>query len=298
MIELMPLCKRVLMLGCALALVFPAAASASQTFNGDFDTGDLSQWNLQQFCPGDATVYDSDSQPSWPQPPQGWGALQLSVPVSHVLAAGAMDCAAASGSPRAQIGSNRSGAEALFPGDDKWESWWVLIPADFPVVSGWRNWFVTQEDYGAPFSGSPPVAFDITDTGVGANQFVMAVCHDGCPATTTTWASAPIEPDHWYHFVVHKVFSTDDSVGAVELWLDGERQTFYDLSQTYHTRTLHANCTCTSSDAYRFYLNNYHAATLTPGSTTVYFDGASISDSDDYGVSTGSSTPRWRRFHH
>ena len=126
-----------------------------------------------------------------------------------------------------------------------------------------RNWFVLQQDYGAPFSGSPPVAFDIKGDGSGANHFVMDVCHDGCLATGTAWSGPPIEPDHWYHVVVHKVFSTSDTTGMVELWLDGQRQTFVDGSTTYYTRTLHANCTCTPADSYRMYLNNYRADALT-----------------------------------
>ena len=84
-----------------------------------------------------------------------------------------MDCAAQSGNPRGQIMGNRTGPQSLGPGDDRWESWWVLIPPDFPVVDD-GNWFVVQEDFGSPFSGSPPVAIDIEADGSGANQFVIS----------------------------------------------------------------------------------------------------------------------------
>ena len=157
------------------------------------------------------------------------------------------------------------------------------------MVSG-RNWFVLQQDFGAPFAGSPPVAFDIKDDGLGANRFVMDVCHDGCPATTTAWAGPAIEAGHWYHFVVHKVFSTADDTGLVEIWLDGVPQTFVDGSMSYHTRTLHANCTCLSTNGYRFYLNNYHADALSLDPVTVYLDGASIGTSRE-DVDTGASDP-------
>jgi hypothetical protein len=154
----------------------------------------------------------------------------------------------------------------------------VRIPADFPLVSG-RNWFVLQQDFGAPFSGSPPVAIDVKDNGFGANHFVMDVCHDGCLGVSTAWSGPAIQPDHWYHFVVHKVFSTSDTAGMVELWVDGQPQAFVDGSTSYHTRTLHENCTCTASNAYRFYLNSYRADALSAEAVTVYFDGARIGTS-------------------
>ena len=150
-----------------------------------------------------------------------------------------------SGNPRGQVMGDRTGAESLGPGDDRWESLWVQIPSDFPLVSE-RNWFVLQQDFGSPYSGSPPVAFDIKDDGTGANHFVMDVCHDGCAAVATAWDGPTIEPDRWYHFVVHKAFSRSDYAGMVQLWLDGERQTFVNGSRRYFTRTLHANCTCTA----------------------------------------------------
>jgi|tagenome__1003787_1003787.scaffolds.fasta_scaffold20894100_2 hypothetical protein len=269
---------RMILTAVAGLLVAASSAQAAVTFSGDFESGDLSQWDLVQACPDDATVYSADSQPDWPAPVEGTHALRLSVAHSHVLSGATMDCDASSGSPRGQVLAKRSGEQSLQPGDDKWESWWVQLPSDFPPVSG-RNWFVLQQDFGAPFAGSPPVAFDIKDDGLGANRFVMDVCHDGCGTVSTPWVGPAIEPGHWYHFVVHKVFSTADDTGMVEIWLDGEPQTFVDGSTSYHTRTLHANCTCLSTNGYRFYLNDYHAAALSPDPVTVYFDGASIGTS-------------------
>jgi Polysaccharide lyase len=270
--------SRTILIAVVGLLVAASSAQADVTFNGDFETGDLSQWALQQSCDGDATVYSSDSQPSWPAPAEGAHALRLSVPDNHVLSGATMLCDAVAGNPRGQLLTDRSGETSLAPGDDRWESWWVRIPADFPLVSG-RNWFVLQQDFGAPFSGSPPVAIDVKDNGVGANHFVMDLCHDGCLGVSTVWSGPAIQPDHWYHFVVHKVFSTSDTTGMVELWVDGQPQAFVDGSTSYHTRTLHENCTCTASNAYRFYLNSYRADALSAESVTVYFDGARIGTS-------------------
>jgi hypothetical protein len=270
--------SRTILIAVVGLLVAASSAQAAVTFNGDFETGDLSQWALQQSCDGDATVYSSDSQPSWPAPVDGAYALRLSVPDNHVLSGATMMCDAAAGNPRGQLLTDRSGATSLAPGDDKWESWSVRIPSDFPLVSG-RNWFVLQQDYGAPFSGSPPVAIDVKADGFGANHFVMDVCHDGCLGASTVWWGPAIQPDHWYHFLVHKVFGTSDDTGLVEVWLDGVPQPFVDGSTSYQTRTLHENCTCAASNAYRFYLNNYRADALTPGAVTVYFDGVRVGTS-------------------
>jgi hypothetical protein len=270
--------SRTILIAVVGLLIAASSAQAAVTFNGDFETGDLSQWALRQSCDDDATVYSSESQPTWPAPAEGAYALRLSVPDNHVLSGATMVCDAAAGNPRGQLLTDRSGETSLAPGDDKWESWWVRIPADFPLVSG-RNWFVLQQDFGAPFSGSPPVAIDVKDNGFGANHFVMDVCHDGCLGVSTAWSGPAIQPDHWYHFVVHKVFSTSDTTGMVELWLDGQPQAFVDGSTSYYTRTLHENCTCTASNAYRFYLNSYRADALSADAVTVYFDGARVGTS-------------------
>jgi hypothetical protein len=37
-------------------LVVASSAQAAVTFKGDFETADLSQWDLVQACPEDATV--------------------------------------------------------------------------------------------------------------------------------------------------------------------------------------------------------------------------------------------------
>jgi hypothetical protein len=250
-----------------------SGAQASVTFSGDFETGDLSQWNFRQFCNDDATVYSADSQPTWPAPAEGTYALRMSVADTHVLLGATMNCQEASGNPRGQVMGDRGGPQSLGPRDDRWEAWSVLIPSDFPLVSG-RNWFLLQEDFGSPFSGSPPVEFDIADNGSGVNHFVMSVCHDACGAVSMAWSGPEIQTDRWYRFVVHKTFSRSDDTGMVQLWLDGERETFVNGSRRYYTRTLHANCTCLPTDQYRFYLNNYRADALSPDVVTVYFDDA------------------------
>ena len=65
-------------------LIVTSSAQASVTFTGDFETGDLSQWNYRQYCNDDATVYSSDSAPDWPAPVDGTYALRMSVADTHV----------------------------------------------------------------------------------------------------------------------------------------------------------------------------------------------------------------------
>src|SRR3954452_18389339 len=80
-------------------LVGASSAQAAVTFTGDFESGDLSQWDLVQACPDDATVYSADSHPDWPAPVEGTHALRLSVAASHVLSGATMNCDSPAGNP-------------------------------------------------------------------------------------------------------------------------------------------------------------------------------------------------------
>ena len=61
----------------ALALAVPAGAQAATVFDGDLETGDLSQYWLKQMCaPDRATVYSASSQAAWPKPVSGKYALR------------------------------------------------------------------------------------------------------------------------------------------------------------------------------------------------------------------------------
>ena len=122
--------------------------------------------------------------------------------------------------PRAQIANSASSPGAFQHGQERWQRFSVYFPAGFPKFmdsSSSDQWFLFQEDYGAPWNGSPPISF-----GVVNDQLIAA--RGAQYGYDWVW-SKPLQRDHWYTFIVHKRFAKDSS-GFVELWLDGVQQRF------------------------------------------------------------------------
>jgi hypothetical protein len=246
-------------------LLLPGSAQASMVFNGSFDTGNLSQWSLQQFCnPSRATVYTSTSQPGWPAPASGPDALRLEVFNSDVS-----PCTP-TGNPRAQIASS----PLLAAGNEYWERFQVYFPSTWPTTSSWQ---LFQEDYGSPWNGSPPINFGVHGTNIdisrGANHNYDRV-----------WAM-PLTRGHWYTFLVHKLMSASDATGFIELWVDGAPQKFSNGATRLYTNTLAADHT----GAYQFYLNSYRALN-TANMSDIFFDGGAIGTTQA-DVATTTITP-------
>ncbi len=95
-------------------------------FNGDFETGDLSQWACVQECAkGRVTVYSASNAPAGaPMPRQGRYAAEF-----RVLDTDTSPCTPTA-DPRAQVLSPR----ILKPGVEIWEGWSVYIPSGFPAI--------------------------------------------------------------------------------------------------------------------------------------------------------------------
>lgn len=255
----------------AINLVGPARAHASSIFDGSFDTGSLSQWSLKQMCdPSRATVYTAGSQPTWPAPAQGSSAMRL-----HVLNSDVSPCTP-TGNPRAQIATST----VLAPGQDYWETFRVNFPSTYPSTSSWQ---LFQEDYGAPWNGSPPLGFEVYNMN-GADTMVM---DRGQNHNYDKIWRKPLTRNHWYTFLVHKYMSTSDSSGYVELWLDGQQQAFANGATRFYTNTLASD----HSGSYQFFLNNYRALN-SASSSDIFFDGANIGTArSDVDSSTSPTSP-------
>jgi hypothetical protein len=250
----------------ALALAVPAGAQAATVFDGDLETGNLSQYWLKQMCaPDRATVYSASSKAAWPKPVSGKYALRFRVLDSDVA-----PCTPTS-NPRAQIiATNASSPGALQAGQERWEKFSVYFPSTFPKFT--NHWFVFQQDYGAPWNGSPPIGF-----GVANDQIHIA---RGAQYGYSWIWSKPLQRDHWYTFVVHKKFAKNET-GFIEMWLDGEQQRF--SSRPYgkpasdsgvtrmYTQTMHSDAT----EAYQFYVNSYRSKGAA-GVVESFYDGMKI----------------------
>lgn len=107
-------------------------------------------------------------------------------------------------------------------GEETWRSTVFYLPG--PQVQATRyatadtspyDWFGAAEVYGPPWNGSPPMSTGIKRDAAGQ------VCLDMYPGVLRV----PIATDCWHELVVHTVHSPSPTVGLVEVWLDGVRQT-------------------------------------------------------------------------
>ncbi len=239
-------------------------------FVGDFETGDLSQWNYIERCAADrVTVYSSSNLPSGaPAPREGKYAVHV-----HVLDSDVAPCTSTD-NPRAEMDT----VETLFkPGDEAWEFWSIYVPDTHPqpkcgtCSSG--AWFAFQEDYGAPWDGSPSIGwfFDFVDS---PNHFTMdrgdQYGHD------QPWIGAMVTGS-WVDFLVHKKFANaDDGSGFVEAWVNGSPITFSTCNcARLSTQTMHS-----TQKSLGFYLTAYRAAGLFD-SFDVYYDAVRIGTTRD-----------------
>lgn len=134
--------------------------------------------------------------------------------------------------PRAQLNKN-----GIFcNGDDRYVGFSVYFPDDFPTLPSspeW-GWLIVNS-----FGFAPPYG-NVKSAGVLTVQpgDKLRMQYRGSPI----WSTA-MERGRWIDFVVHINFSTDPSVGHMEIWKDGAKQTFLDGTQTKYYQTFDPNAT-------------------------------------------------------
>jgi hypothetical protein len=264
----------------AAMAVTATSAQASLIWNGNFETGNLSQYKLgdrlsdHQYCnEDDAVVYKRSWQRNWPSPIQGRYAVRLKADNTDVA-----PCTPTA-NPRSQLGT----APIMEAGTEVFETWSMYVPYSFPDVPSeptatGNPFLVTQQDFSAPFSGSPPLGFGIHDAGGEAGDVIDLRIDDG--RGTSIWQT-PLERGRWYRFVVEKNVASDDGVGWMRLEVDGEQQTFTNCEAggasctdpaTYSRYTLKPG----STEPNRFYLANYRRKDQTTDSVSLFFDDARV----------------------
>ena len=243
------------------------SAAGALLFNGDFETGDLSQWTgeVSQCQPGRITVYSAATAPvGAPAPRQGTYAARFDVLDSDVA-----PCTPTA-NPRAQVSSPKT---LLAPGQEYWEAWSLYVPSALPPItcgaSCTNPYFVFQEDYGPPYNGSPAIGWGFERAG---SADVLSIRRGAQYGYDRVW-EAPLVRDAWIDFVVHKqMANTTAGGGFIEAWVDGTAITFSSCGcARLLTQTMHADATST----YAFYLNHYREhGMFAEGS--VYFDGGRV----------------------
>ncbi|MBI3181563.1 MAG: heparin lyase I family protein [Myxococcales bacterium] len=176
----------------ALALLLCPPALATVVWRGDFETGDLSQWSRTQAVSADRLAV----VPS----PVSEGKFALKVTVRQ-----GDDPINASGD-RAELlytAPEVAGTERYY----RWSTFWA---ANYPSASTWQ--LFTQWHHSGS-SGSPPVEFYVY-----GEEVRLRVGGSGSPII---W-KAPLVRGKWREFIFHVKWSSNPSVGFVELYLDGQ----------------------------------------------------------------------------
>jgi hypothetical protein len=176
----------------AAGIAFAAApARAALLWRGDFSTGDLSQWTKTE-------SRDVKSRLKLTADPEGGAGHALRVLVKH---------------GDEPIGASGHRNELVWRGDDlrdgvdRYYAWRTFWPAGEAEQPGWQI-FTQWHHYRG--GGSPPLAFLVRrgEIQLGTNK------------NEVVW-STPLERGRWHDFAFHVRWSSDPSLGLVELWYDG-----------------------------------------------------------------------------
>ncbi len=163
--------------------------------------------------------------------------------------------------PRAQALS----PSLIDPGDEFWLATKFLLPADFPAtVPGWLS---LVEIYGPPFAGPSPWRI-----GIAGDHFSWE--RNGTYDWDSPW-QMPLVRGRWVELLLHERFASD---GWVEMWIDGQRVTFFPGAGNSTDRL--AMATMDSSNggsANHAKLMNYREAGMFE-SVTVYFGSLRIGE--------------------
>jgi hypothetical protein len=243
------------------------AISATLCWNGDFETGNTSQFSVQDCQPGTSS---DNGQPA--------AVSVVTSPVRSGSYAGAIrttnqtiysNCTSLGSKEHPHV-AFISTAPTITDGSDYYIGFSVYVPSSFPknicypVVTGIGCWMQILEPYGIPFGGSPPIQVGIAGDASG-NHLTLSGYPGGYPISAsgyrdvytgngTIWTSPDITDNVWQDFVLHVHFSScggsgdmaiyaicgaNQSPGSVQFWwgdTSGKhvlaRQTFTDGTQT------------------------------------------------------------------
>jgi hypothetical protein len=172
---------------------------------------------------------------------------------------------------RCELGMGNPGGPP-FPlfheGDDRWISFQVYLPSDFPINT--PNWNVIFQIHQQGDGGCPPLALHVED-----GQFKLF--NSSSPYyvldTVEKW-HAPAQANTWAKFTLHIKFSGSDSVGFVELYgdLDGTGMKQLMARQYMHTMTLYSDGSPMTEHAR---IGMYRDPAIT-GDASILFDGFTI----------------------
>jgi polysaccharide lyase-like protein len=189
-----------------------SASTASNAWNYDYQTGDLSQWHaIEAAAPGRVSIVTSPARPGYPET-----ARFVVEPGDHTNSPK---------SERAEVSTTQEQAGG-YEGVETWYGWSTLFPTDLNPPAGKTSIFTQwhQTKSAAAESCPPNVAFKV-DARRSPTSILLTVrggSLTNCdPQSIVSWDLGPIVSDTWHDFVVHVMWSSDPTVGFVEVWMNG-----------------------------------------------------------------------------
>jgi hypothetical protein len=163
---------------------------------------------------------------------------------------------------------SKAGFPTFREGDERWISFQVYLPDDYPIdTPDWNLFFqIHQQGDG----GCPPIALGIED---GQMKLFKSARNTYVMDTREMWA-APVQRGRWMKLTLHIKNSADPSVGFVELFgdLDGTGlKTLLPRTAT-HTMTL----TSTGASMVNHARVGIYRNPRIPGTAHILFDGFTI----------------------
>ncbi|MFE8602465.1 heparin lyase I family protein [Archangium violaceum] len=174
-----------------LAILMPGPTRADVVWRGDFETGNSSQYTRAQQVSAD----------------------RLQVVQSPVFQGRyALEATVRQGDDPINSSGNRN--ELVYQGYEKEGSeyyyrWQVLFPRDYPSA---KTWQVFTQWHHNGCCGSPPVEFFVY-----GEELRLTLTN-----SVTPWKTALVR-GQWQDFIFHVKWSSDPSVGFIELWHNGQR---------------------------------------------------------------------------
>lgn len=246
----------------------PTEPPAGNSWSGDFSTGNLSQW----------TVLSTDALPG-----------RITVGAAPGVAgayAGRFEIGADDPSPdptdpgqqRTEVRATQAQSQG-YSGSDVWYGWSVYFP-DPGFTTPTQNpnqahpqTFFTQWKRTGGHCGDPNAFFEVSSPkrpgfylGVqgGINETDQG-SSENCPGTVYhSYRLGDFTPGGWYNFVFHVKWSSDPTIGFVQVWIDGNNV----LPKTYGA-TLYRDWDASSD--YGVYLRQGELRIASPGNSSVVY---------------------------
>src|SRR3954470_8490173 len=136
---------------------------------------------------------------------------------------------------RCELGNGnptRNGFPLFHGGDERWVSFQVYLPDDYPIDTRSWNVFFQQKQLGS--MGTPVISMEVQ-----RGRFIlMNSNNNGVSGNTVEKWNGPATRNRWVRFTVHTKFSPDPAVGSIELFGDLDGQGMKPLLPETHTWTM------------------------------------------------------------